>query len=295
MKSKRTDVNWKTIGNLMTMGALGVVLLAPFAATRAGIKPEPFRVQTLKLDSVYMSLGNVNRMLVLLSEYHPPEPGLADACPLPDPESCVETALPPGSFCTISANNFAEELRIMAKHVQREGEPVSQVIGAQSSDAPPNPCIADGLRNVRSAAQAIRNQVTLLLVDSWDDKKVLSALKKLRRNTASLITMIDAYVELETTVTCVANPPNGSTINSTDTVDWVVAVTPNPGPGQPINVGTFCGDFIGAGGGFTDSNGQLIQNNSSAALQCPESAELRHRFSYEDESGDCFWDVIVEP
>ncbi len=273
------------------------LLLGPLGATWGGIKPEPFRVQTLKLDNVAMALGNVSRMLNLLSQYHPPEPGLtnADTCPPPDPDtsSCVETTLPPGLFCSIDANNFAEELRMLAKHVQREEDAVFQVIGAQST-APPNPCIANGLQNVRTAAMEIQDWINRILADSWDDKKVLNAVKKLGRNTLSLINVIDAYIPPGTTVTCVATPPNGSTISATDTVDWVVTVSPNPGPGQPIDVATFCGDFVGAGGGNTDSNGQLIQNNSTAALQCPFSAELRHRFYYEGESADCYWRVIVE-
>jgi len=102
---------------------------------------------------------------------------------------------------------------------------------------------------------------------------------------------LPAHAQTSYTLTCVANPPSGSSINSTDTIDIVVTVLPNPGPGQLIGVGTECAGFLGAGGGVTDANGQVIITNSNSPIQCPASGVLRHTFHFMDLTADCYWNV----
>lgn len=103
--------------------------------------------------------------------------------------------------------------------------------------------------------------------------------------------VLPAHAQASYRIICEANPPSGNTINSTDLIDIVVTVLPNPGPGQPITVSTFCADFVGVGGGATDGNGQLIISNSTSPSQCPQSAELRHTFTFMGQTAECSWDV----
>ena len=180
--------------NLFVTVLVSILLLGCLQLAWAGVEPSPFCVRIVKLENVALSLGGNNRMLALLLSYDPVRSeGPADICyPPPDPVIVCQPGGPVSDDCVITFNALAEEIRGLAKDVQRLEEAVYDV-----TKHPPEPgvpvdrVILQKLEAVRNAAMALIDQIND--VPPPDDGMVQNALAKLKRNAQSMINTIDAF------------------------------------------------------------------------------------------------------
>jgi len=182
--------------NLLLKILVSAFVLGCVQMAWAGVEPSPFCVRIVKLENVAMSLGGSNQMLALLLAYdrvkvqdpddvcHPPDPGAV--CHPPEPG----LSLPEG--CVITLNALAQEIRGLAKDVQRLEEAVYDV-----TKHPPEPGVPVDQTISRVLAVIKAEAITLMdQIDSEpppDDNKVTNALAKLTRNAQSIINVIDAF------------------------------------------------------------------------------------------------------
>ncbi len=170
----------------------------------AGVEPSPFCVRIVKLENVAISLAGSNQMLELLLSYdrvkankpgdicHPPEPGIE--CHPPDP------GMPVPDLCVITTNALAEEIRGLAKDVQRLEEAVYDVTKHPPEPGVPVDAITSRkLLTIRAWAVALIVQIEREpppddIQPPPDDEKVENALGKLKRNAQSMINTIDAFI-----------------------------------------------------------------------------------------------------
>jgi len=160
-----------------TLPLVGMLLILSTATALAGVEPVPFQVQRAKLSLVAQSLSGAPEMI--------------DAVLGIDPEP----------FCPVPANVMADEIRDLAKQIQRHEERVEAVLENHPPDPglPPDECTAlpelgERLGDIRALTTGIISTVDLYLGTPPDDQKVINSLDKLRRNAQSLVDMIDAFM-----------------------------------------------------------------------------------------------------
>lgn len=168
---------WVAVAAALTVAAAGTA--------GAGVEPSPFRVNVLKLENVDASLAGADAMLALLLSFHPPEPGTPPDGWYHPPEPGAECHPPdpgyPPNPC-IAPNGLAEELRSLAKQVQRLEELVYEVTG--DPNAAGDPGLSFHLDQIRDGAEGLVEQIRDRA--AADDPKVANALAKLRRNAEAL-------------------------------------------------------------------------------------------------------------
>ncbi|HSH69809.1 MAG TPA: hypothetical protein VK997_07815 [Deferrisomatales bacterium] len=159
--------------------SLGLAMVAAGAA-EAGVEPSPFHLRVVKLQAVSSAVLGADTLLRELFTYHPPEPGTE--CDPP------ELSVPPEPC--IPANAMAEELRSMAKHVQRLEEMVYETL--DDSAAPEGKLVRE-LLVIAEEADALVDQVDE--AGEFEDAKVANAMAKLRRNAQALANTASPLVD----------------------------------------------------------------------------------------------------
>jgi hypothetical protein len=94
---------------------------------------------------------------------------------------------------------MADEIRDLAKQMQRHEERVEAVLENYDPTFPPSPCttlpeLGEHLGEIRALTTGIMSTIDRYLVAPPDDGKVINSLEKLRRNAQSLVDMIDAFM-----------------------------------------------------------------------------------------------------
>ena len=158
-----------------TLPLAGMLLILSTATALAGVEPQPFQVQRAKLSLVAQSLSGASEMINAV------------------------LGIDPEPFCPVPANVMADEIRDLAKQIQRHEERVEAVLENYDPKVPPNPCttlpeLGDDLGDIRGLTIGIISTVDRYLIGPPDDQKVINSLDKLRRNAQSLVDMIDAFM-----------------------------------------------------------------------------------------------------
>lgn len=188
--------------NLFVTIIVSMLLLGSAQWVRAGVEPSPFCVSIVKLQNVAISLEGSSEMLALLLSYdRVRSQGPADICYPPDPGVVCHPPEPGVSpdACVITFNALAEEIRGLAKDVQRLEEAVYDVTKhPPEPGVPVDPAIIRELTAIRAWAAYLIVQIdrTPPPDDNQpppDDNKVQNALAKLKRNAQSMINTIDAF------------------------------------------------------------------------------------------------------
>jgi hypothetical protein len=187
--------------NLFVPILVSMLLLGCAQWVRAGVEPSPFCVGIVKLQNVFTSIEGNNRMLKLLLSYdRVRSQGPADICYPPDPGIVCHPPEPGVSpdACVITFNTLAEEIRGLAKDVQRLEEAVYDVTKHPPEPGVPFDAILRELGTIRESASDLIGLIDTIpppddQIPPPDDNKVQNALAKLKRNAQSMINTIDAF------------------------------------------------------------------------------------------------------
>ena len=160
----------------------GIVVASSAGIALAGVQPVPFRVNLARLDHVATSLSGVTDMI--------------DAV----------LGIEPQPFCPVLDNVAADEIRDLAKQIQRYEDKVEQVIESVSPDTDavgaldescslaPDGAVEERLGNIRAMTLGILGMIEERLGVSPEPFKVINAAEKLTRNAQSLVDTIDAFL-----------------------------------------------------------------------------------------------------
>lgn len=97
-------------------------------------------------------------------------------------------------------------------------------------------------------------------------------------------------------VSCSGTPACGSTVAVDEIVNVTATVTPNPGAGQLITIGEFCGGVsTGSTSLVTNANGEVTITGAVPSTLCFGDPSFALSFSYSGATCTCEWFNVLPP